>query len=212
MTPNNEMLVEAFSDDDFFHVLKNADFAIPDSTGLLLAARLTGQRLPERVTGVDTFTELCDRLDDLIPVFLLGGAPGVAASAAFALTKRNPALMIAGAYGGSPADDHADLIVDMINASGAKLLLVAYGSPAQDMWIDRHLKRMPGVRVAAGVGGTLDFVAGNVKRAPALLRSFHLEWLWRLMRQPSRFPRIVNATIVFPWLVLRYGKRRPVRG
>lgn len=208
-TPNSEMLVAASRNDAFRETLRAADLALPDSAGLLLAARLTGQLLPQRVTGVDTMQALCAGLKEDCPVFLLGAAEGVAARAGEALCRQNDRLMIAGTYSGSPRPEDAPEIVRRINAAGPRLLLVAFGAPAQDLWIGEHLQELFTVRVAMGVGGTFDFLAGVQKRAPSFFRRLHLEWLWRLAREPRRFLRIVNATVVFPLLVLRHGKGLP---
>lgn len=206
MTPNSEMLVAASKDPVFHALLNRASLNIADSAGMLWAARHTGQHLPERVTGVDTVQALCMELDARSPVFLLGAGEGVAAQAASILQQRNPQLTIAGAYAGSPRTEDALAIIKRINESGATLLLVAYGAPAQDMWIDEHLKELPGVRVAMGVGGTFDFITGKQQRAPLIVRNLHLEWLWRLVREPRRIGRIVNAVIIFPLLVWRNDK------
>jgi N-acetylglucosaminyldiphosphoundecaprenol N-acetyl-beta-D-mannosaminyltransferase len=211
-TPNNEMLVQASRMPAFAKVLRATALNLPDSTGLLLASRLNGTPLPQRVTGVDTVTELCGGFTVGMSVFLLGAGDKIAARAAIELTGRNPRLHIAGAYSGSPRDEDAAAIVGRINASGARLLLVAFGSPAQDLWIARHLSSMPNVRVAMGVGGTFDFLAGSVKRAPRMLRALGLEWAWRFALQPSRARRMFDALIVFPWLVLRnYPRSRAGR-
>lgn len=201
MTPNSEMLVEASKNPPFRELLNRTDLNIADSSGMLWAARRTGQKLPERVTGVDTVMELCRTLPAEYPVFLLGAWGDTAAKAADALKKDNPQLKIAGAFAGSPKDDDADGIVQRINESGARLLLVAYGAPKQDMWIDKHRDRLMHIRVAMGVGGTFDFIAGVHKRAPMLFQSLGIEWLWRVVREPKRFPRIWRAVVVFPWKV-----------
>ena len=209
MTPNSEMLVEAMRNVRFRRVLGAAAFSLPDSVGLLFAARWTHQRLPARIAGVDAVIALCNALTEQHSVFLLGSAPGVAARAAHVLQKLNPSLHIAGTYAGSPSEDDASGIIQRINASGARLLLVAYGAPMQDLWINTHLQEFSSVRLAMGVGGTFDFLAGDVRRAPIIFRAVGLEWLWRLFLQPWRIKRIWNAVIVFPLLVLCYGKRRP---
>jgi N-acetylglucosaminyldiphosphoundecaprenol N-acetyl-beta-D-mannosaminyltransferase len=206
MTPNNEMLVTAHSHAAFRAVLRSTALNLPDSTGLLLAARLTGQQLPERVTGADTVAALCARLPAQHSVFLLGAQPGVAEKAAAALQDHSPKLVIAGTYAGSPAPHEVEAIIQKINASDARLLLVAYGAPSQDLWIAQYMHRLPAVRVAIGVGGTFDFLAGTAKRAPRWMRKAGLEWCWRFVQQPSRWKRMWNAVIVFPLLVLRYGK------
>ncbi|TSC58176.1 MAG: N-acetylglucosaminyldiphosphoundecaprenol [Candidatus Peregrinibacteria bacterium Greene0416_19] len=202
MTPNSEMLVEAAGNASFRDVLLSSDFNLPDSVGLLKAARWTGQTLPERVAGVDLVTNLCRELSADHQVFLLGAAPGIAGRAAEKLLSKNPSLKIVGTHAGSPLTSDAAAIVRTINDVQPHVLLVAFGSPAQDLWIVAHLDAMPSVRVAMGVGGTLDFLAGDVKRAPHFFRSLGLEWVWRLMLQPWRFKRIWTAVIVFPWMVL----------
>ena len=208
-TPNNEMLVEAAKNPSFLQLLQKSDLNLPDSKGLLLMARWTGQKLLERVTGVDTVEALCALLDERHPVFLLGAAPGMAQRAASVLQSKNPRLKIVGYFSGSPhANDAADIIA-RINDSKPHLLLVAFGAPAQDLWIAEHLRQMPSVTVAMGVGGTFDFIAGSKMRAPKLLRNLGLEWLWRFVQEPSRWKRIWRAVIVFPILVFRYGKQPP---
>ncbi len=202
-TPNSEMLVEAARNPAFKSVLNRTSLNLPDSAGLLWAANRAKQRLPQRVTGVDTVIDLCKELNDATPVFLLGAAPGIAEQAAQRLQAMNPRLQIAGTFSGSPKAEDAEAIVQRINASHARLLLVAYGAPAQDLWIAHHLPRMPSVRVAMGIGGTFDFLAGTKKRAPQFLQTLSLEWLWRLLMEPSRLPRILRATVVFPWKVFR---------
>lgn len=206
MTPNNEMLVEAAQNPRFKHVLQHSALNLPDSTGLLLAARWAGQRIPWRVTGVDTVQALCVSLDERHPVFLLGAGEGVAEKAASVLQSRNPHLKVVGIFSGNPRSEYADQIINAINASQAHLLLVAFGAPRQDLWIAEHLPKMPSVRVAMGVGGTFDFIAGVQKRAPAFVRQIGLEWLWRFVREPSRWRRMWRAAAVFPWLILRYGR------
>ncbi len=207
MTPNNEMIVQAWNDPTFRSLLNRTALNLPDSTGLLWAAKWTGQSLPSRVTGVDTVRELCASLDENVGVFFLGAAPGVAERAAAALRAANPRLRVAGTYAGSPRPHDAKEIVDRVNASGASLLFVAYGSPAQDRWIDEHLKEMPAVKVAMGIGGTFDFLAGTKKRAPRWMRAAGLEWLYRFVQEPSRWRRMWNAVVVFPLLVI--ARRSP---
>ncbi|OGJ59908.1 hypothetical protein A2881_02120 [Candidatus Peribacteria bacterium RIFCSPHIGHO2_01_FULL_55_13] len=207
MTPNNEMLVEADRNAAFKSVLQRSDLNLPDSTGLLWAARRTGERIPERVSGVDFVERLCGALDQSIPVFFLGGRGGAAEKAAEKFGMRNSEFGIAGVFEGSPKDMDADQIIQAVNTSGAKLLLVAYGAPKQDLWIAKHLSKMPTVRVAIGVGGTFDFLSGTIKRAPRWLRSLGLEWLWRLILQPWRIKRIWTAVVIFPMLVLMSKKQ-----
>jgi len=208
-TPNSEMLVESARNIPFRDVLRRTVLNLPDSAGLLWMAKCTGQRLPERVTGVDTMARLCDALTESDPVYLLGAWPGTAEKTAAALKARNPRLRIVGTHAGSPHERDAGNILDRIKQAKPTVLFVAYGAPAQELWIDRYLSMLPSVRVAMGVGGTFDFLAGVQVRAPVVFQKLGLEWLWRLFREPRRAKRIWNAVIVFPSLVLRYGKNAP---
>lgn len=209
LTPNSEMLAASVRNAAFRGVLQRGSLNLPDSAGILLMARCTGQRLPARVTGVDTVRRLCAELPQEYPVFLLGAGPGIAERAAEALTRGNPAIRIAGTHAGTPAPEEEAEICARIAASGARVLFVAYGAPAQDLWIARNLHRLPGVRVAMGVGGTFDFLAGVRRRAPVFLQRAGLEWCWRLAQEPRRIGRILTATVRFPLLVARYGRREP---
>lgn len=209
ITPNNEMLLTAASNKKFHDLLQRSTLNLADSTGLVLASKYLGTPLPCRNTGVDTVSKFCGELDESSPVFLLGAAEGVAEKAATELRIKNSQLKISGCYAGDPSSASAPSIMKMINDSGAKILLVAYGAPKQDIWIDTYKDQLPHIRIAIGVGGTFDFLAGTIKRAPKLFRSLGLEWLWRLALQPSRAERIFKAVVVFPLLVLRYGKRSP---
>ncbi|MBI3336942.1 WecB/TagA/CpsF family glycosyltransferase [Candidatus Peregrinibacteria bacterium] len=209
VTPNSEMLVKSMRDPHFRHILHHTSLNLPDSMGLLWMARLTGQRFPERVAGVDIVEKLCLQLDERTPVFLLGGRNNAARRAAHVLRERNPRLNVVEVYEGSPDPQEGREIIQRINDAKPHLLLVAYGAPEQDLWIEKYLSEMPSVRVAMGVGGTFDFIAGIQKRAPVFLQRMGLEWLWRFIHEPKRFKRIWNAAVVFPLLVLRYGKHGP---
>lgn len=205
-TPNPEIIVAAQKNPEFLRVLRSSSLNIADGAGLLVAARMTGQRLPERVTGTDLLIALAD-VPEAVPMFLLGAGPGVAEKAAHALMKEHPSVSVAGTFGGSPRAEDEDDIVRRINDSGARILLVAYGAPAQELWISRVLPRLPNIGVAIGVGGAFDFLAGVRSRAPRWMRTVGIEWLWRLVQEPSRIGRICTAVIVFPFLVLT--KRNP---
>jgi N-acetylglucosaminyldiphosphoundecaprenol N-acetyl-beta-D-mannosaminyltransferase len=186
-------------------VLQQADLCLADGVGLLFAARWLGRALPERVPGA----ELVYRLAELAaaerqPLYLLGAGPGVADEAARRLRVLYPGLVIAGAYGGSPAAAENEAIVARINGSDARLLYVAFGAPAQDKWIARNRAALSDVRVAIGVGGALDFVTGRAIRAPRWLQRLGLEWLHRLYRQPWRWRRML-ALPRFAWRVFWAG-------
>jgi N-acetylglucosaminyldiphosphoundecaprenol N-acetyl-beta-D-mannosaminyltransferase len=196
-TTNPEFIMTARRDPNFYNILQRAHICIPDGVGLLWAARRAGTPLPQRVTGSDGVPIIAERAAQSgWTLFLLGAAPGVADRAAAVLTERYPGLQIVGTYGGSPSPEEEDAIVDRVNASGADIVFVAYGAPNQDKWIARNLPRLD-VAVAMGVGGTFDFIAGVIPRAPLWMQQAGIEWLYRLYLQPwrirrmSRLPRFV---------------------
>jgi N-acetylglucosaminyldiphosphoundecaprenol N-acetyl-beta-D-mannosaminyltransferase len=191
-TVNPEFVMAAQEDASFRQALHAADLCLPDGVGLLYAARRYRARLPERVPG----SELVYHLAALAAaegwsLFLLGAAAGVAPAAAAILKARYPGLTIAGTYAGSPDLAENEEIVGRINDSGARLLYVAYGAPRQDLWIARNRETLPGVRVAMGVGGALDFITGRAQRAPRWVQHLGLEWLHRLVREPWRWRRML---------------------
>ncbi len=209
-TVNPEFVMAAQTDDEFRRVLEAADLCLPDGVGLLYAARRYGRRLPERVPGSELVYRLAERAAERgWPLFLLGAAPGVAEAAAAILTARYPGLRVAGCYAGTPAVAENEALVARINASGAALLYVAYGAPQQDKWIARNRDALTTVRVAIGVGGSLDFVTGRAVRAPRWMQRVGLEWLHRLYKEPWRWRRML-ALPRFAWRVLwARGSRRP---
>ena len=206
MTPNPEMIVEAQKNPDFMALLQTTSLNLPDGAGLLLVARFLGKRIPQMVTGTDIVETLCEQRD-IGPIFFLGSAPGIAEKASMTLKAKNPSLSVAGCFSGSPAESDAKDIVNRIHRSGARILFVAFGAPIQDLWIARHLPKMPNITLAMGIGGAFDFIAGERLRAPRWMQSIGLEWLWRLIQEPHRIIRILRAVIVFPLLVLRQRNR-----
>jgi len=201
-TVNPEFVMAAQDDAEFRRVLTGADLCLPDGVGLLYAARRAGRRLPERVPGSELVYRLAERAAARgWPLFLLGAAPGVAEAAAAILCDRYPGLRVAGTYAGSPDPAEDDALVARVNASGAALLYVAYGAPRQDKWIARNRDALASVRVAIGVGGSLDFVTGRAVRAPQWAQRLGLEWLHRLVKEPWRWRRML-ALPRFGWRVM----------
>ncbi|WP_119072831.1 WecB/TagA/CpsF family glycosyltransferase [Aggregatilinea lenta] len=204
-TVSPEFVMIAQDDPAFMQVLREADLCVADGIGLLFAARYLGKPLPQRVTGSDGVPLIAERAArEGWSLYLLGAAPGVAERAAQILTERYPGLRIAGTYAGSPAPDEEADIVARVNASSADILLVAYGAPRQDVWIAHNRAHLE-THVALGVGGTFDFIAGTVPRAPRWMQRLALEWLFRLIIQPWRWRRMLRLPR-FVWGVLRHGE------
>ncbi|MEN9937954.1 MAG: hypothetical protein RLZZ387_4533 [Chloroflexota bacterium] len=210
VTVNPEFVMEARRNSAFRRVLASADMATPDGFGLLLVARLRGTPLRGRVTGVALTERIAaEAAARGWSLFLLGAAPGVAELAADRLRYNHSSLRVAGCYAGSPRAEEEPGIRARVAEARPDVLLVAYGHPAQDLWIARN-QPLLGVPVAIGVGGTFDYLAGTVPRAPAWVRRIGMEWLYRLARQPRRWRRILTAVPLFLWAALR--EPRPPSG
>jgi N-acetylglucosaminyldiphosphoundecaprenol N-acetyl-beta-D-mannosaminyltransferase len=205
-TANPEFVMAAQADGEFRQTLLNANLCVADGVGLLWAARRLGTQLPERVTGSD-LTPLVAQVAAQRGwrLYLLGAAPGVAEQTARKLEQENPGLRIAGIYGGSPVESEAPAIVQRVAAAAPDVLFVAYGAPAQDLWIARHGHELA-VPVMMGVGGAFDHIVGVQKRAPLWVQRIHLEWLFRLVTQPWRWRRQL-ALPRFVWAVWRQRRR-----
>ena len=203
-TANPEFVMTARRDPTFWQVLQQADLVAPDGVGLLWAARRQGALIPERVTGSDGIYFIARAAAQQgWRLFLLGAQPGVAAAAATRLQALYPGLQGVGTYAGSPRPADFPAIARLIHETQPDILLVAYGAPAQDIWIAQH-KETLAVPVSMGVGGAFDHVVGVRRRAPRWLIRLNLEWLWRLITQPWRWRRQL-ALPRFVWAVLREG-------
>jgi N-acetylglucosaminyldiphosphoundecaprenol N-acetyl-beta-D-mannosaminyltransferase len=201
VTLGTEMVVYAQDDDEFRAIVNASALSLCDTVGLLAVARRRGAALRERVTGVELIDVLCAAAArDGMPIYLLGGAEGVAADAGAILEARFPGLIVAGERNGYFSRDDEAGIVAHIRESGARLLFVGLGSPRQERWIAQHL-RDTGAGAAIGVGGSFDVISGRLQRAPLLWRNLGLEWLYRLMREPRRWRRQL-ALPRFVWLVM----------
>jgi N-acetylglucosaminyldiphosphoundecaprenol N-acetyl-beta-D-mannosaminyltransferase len=189
VTLNPEMLVTAHDDPAFRRILGQSDLNVADGVGLMLAARILGRPLRQRVTGSDGIYSLARHSAQRgYRVYFLGAGPGVAETTAQRLAVTYPGLIVAGTYAGSPGDGESAATVDRVRAARPDLLLVAYGVPAEEKWVARNRHDL-GVPVMMGVGGSFDFVAGVTHRAPPWMRRLGLEWLHRLLREPWRWRR-----------------------
>jgi N-acetylglucosaminyldiphosphoundecaprenol N-acetyl-beta-D-mannosaminyltransferase len=193
-TVNPEFVMRARSDQDFARVLESADLCLADGSGVVWAARRQGCAMREPVTGVDLIpplAALCARRG--FRIFLLGAAPGVANDLATRLRVEHPGLEVE-AHAGTPDPSADAATLALIRAHKPQVLLVAYGHPKQELWIDRMHESL-GVAVAMGVGGSFDYLTGRIPRAPTWMRRAGLEWLFRLVRQPWRVRRMAVLPI-----------------
>ena len=190
-TANAEMVMMAHQDKELADVLKNADLVVPDGAGVVWAARYCGLDMPQRVAGYDLvqkFLAISAKKD--YRIFLFGGAPGVAEKAKIEAEYKYPGVKIVGTRHGYFTNDNEQEILDVINASGANVLLAALGVPKQEKWLYRNRNNL-NPSLSIGVGGTFDVMAGTVKRAPLWMQNANLEWLFRLLSQPQRALRMI---------------------
>lgn len=195
VTLNPEIVMRARRDPGFAAIIEASGLVVPDGIGVVLALRRRGHRDAVRVAGADLLESYAERAAALgHRLALVGGAPGIAAAAAAELERRHPGLRVVAADAGDPGEATAE----RLRAAAPDALFVAYGAGRQESFLARHLAAI-GAGVGMGVGGSLDFLAGRVRRAPAPLRRAGLEWAWRLALEPWRLRR--QAVLpVFWWL------------
>lgn len=176
-----------------------------DGIGIDIASRLLfGRRFPANLNGTDFVPRYLRNTRHRYRLFLLGGRPGVATSAAFRLLQEAPQHEIAGCHHGYLDADETPRLIDRIRRSNADVLLVAMGDPKQELWLMENLAKT-GCRLGLGVGGLFDFMAGNVPRAPQWIRKVHMEWLYRMLQEPRRMWR--RYLIGMPIFLLRVGRQ-----
>jgi N-acetylglucosaminyldiphosphoundecaprenol N-acetyl-beta-D-mannosaminyltransferase len=191
--------------DELRAILNGADLVLPDGSGVVLGAKILGTPLKQKVAGVDFADELLDVLAETgHSLYLLGSKPGIAEQAAEKMVEKHPGLRIAGLHDGYFQDEGP--IIEAVNASGAAVLFVCLGAPKQEQFMVRHLQDLH-VHFMIGLGGSLDSFAGTVKRAPKWMIRLNLEWLYRLIKEPWRFKRMLRLP-KFVWAVVL----RRVRG
>lgn len=191
-TPNTEIVMMAQGDAELKEVLEDADLVIPDGIGLVYASKIHQLGLTERVTGIDTMDRILKYANNTKKsIFLFGGKPGIAEKAEEAIREAYPNIQFKGCQDGYFKKEEEDKIIDHINEVKPDLLFVALGAPKQEKWIYANRKTL-NVKVAMGIGGALDVWAGTAKRAPKLFIKCHVEWLYRLLKEPTRIGRMLS--------------------
>ena len=200
VTVNPEFIVGAQKNKKFLNVINESSLATIDGSGIIKALQIMGHKvsLDDRMTGVSLSKILIK----------------------FSIANNHKMLFLLNEHGLTDPDNffigikekYPELDFQVATESTAKqkceifkpdILLVGFGAPYQDMWIYENINKFPSVKIAVGVGGTFDFLSGTIKRAPKIMRSSGLEWLWRLLRQPKRIARIYKAVVIFPLLILK---------
>ena len=199
VTPNAEIAYEALHDGQLREMLNGADLMLPDGAGVVLASKLLSKPVKQKVAGVDFAAGLLGILErNGQSLYLLGGKPGIGELAAQKMLEAHPQLRIAGIADGYFQDEAP--VIAKINASGADALFVCLGAPKQERFMVQHQQELH-VHLMAGLGGSLDAFAGTVQRAPAWMIRLNLEWLYRLIREPKRFRRMLRLP-KYLWAVM----------
>lgn len=199
VTLNPEIVVQSRSDARLAAALRHADLSVADGVGVAWAARLSGHELPGRVAGVDLVQALLASGGADLPVFLLGARPGVAEAAAANISQRYGTRVV-GVHHGYFPPEQSEEVCSLVRGSGAVLLLAGLGE-GQERFLHEH-RKLFGTRAMIGVGGTIDVLAGEVKRMPRWTSRFGVEWLFRVLLDPRRWRRLPRLWR-FAWLVLR---------
>ena len=202
VTANPEIVLRCREDAAYAAAVNGAELVLADGVGDLCAARILGTPLPGRVAGADLVPRLLARLAERGgSVFLYGARPGVAERAGESLQSACPGLRIAGTENGYLSDETA--LLEALEREKPDLLLLGLGAPRQELWMAKNRQRTPAVMI--GVGGLLDVFAGDIPRAPEAWQRLGLEWLYRLLREPRRFKRVIRLPKIL-FLALRERK------
>ena len=190
VTPNPEIVMLCRDDPAAMQAVQGADLVLPDGIGVIYGAKILGTPLRAKLPGIDFASALMAQMgQEGKSVFLLGAKPGVADAAAEKMRERFPGLVIAGTNDGYFQDD--DPVVEKINAAQPDLLLVCLGAPKQELFMAKY-GEATGCHLLMGLGGSMDIFAGVAQRAPEFYCKHNLEWFYRLIKNPSRFGRMMK--------------------
>lgn len=211
VTPNIDHLMGLQKDQNFYDVYQKADYVICDSKLVQIASKFLGTPIIEKISGSDFFPAFCHyhRRNDDIRIFLLGSArQDIVEKAQEKINQEcGRKIVVQGlspSFGFESNEQECLEIIQQINASGATVLAVGVGAPKQEKWIMRHKDQIPNIKIFMAIGATIDFEAGNVKRAPKWMSDYGLEWLYRLLSEPKRlWKRYLIDDIPFFWLILK---------
>ncbi len=205
-TPNPEIVEICRTDMEARDAVNGADLVIPDGVGVIYGARLLGTPLKERLPGIEFAQRLMGQMaENGKSLYLLGAKPGVAEEAGRRLAGRYPGLRIAGTHDGYFQEDGP--VAEAIRQSGADVVFVCLGAPKQEKWMARN-GRAAGAKLLIGLGGCLDIFSGQVRRAPEIYQKLGLEWLHRLIKNPSRAGRMLKLPLFLVHVLEEKRKRR----
>ena len=205
-TPNPEIVEVCRADEDARAAVNGADLVLADGIGVIYGAKILGTPLKGRVTGIGFAQGPMARMaENGKSLFLLGAKPGVAEKAAGRLQEQYPGLRIAGTHDGYFQEDGP--VIEAIRKSGADVVFVCLGAPKQEKWMRKN-GAATGAHLLVGLGGCLDVFSGEVKRAPAVFQKLGLEWLHRLVKNPSRIGRMMKLPLFLVHVAGEKGKKK----
>lgn len=203
-TPNAEIIMQANRNPELLNILNSAELVIPDGAGVILASRILKCRLKEKVSGIDLVKEILKNTKKKpVSFFILGGKPGIAEKASINILSDYPKAKIMGFRNGYFEESEIPEIIKQINDSKAEILLVGLGAPKQEKWIHKYAGQLNS-KVIMGIGGAIDVFAGNAALAPEFMRKAGLEWLFRLIKEPGRYKRMLDLP---RFMILTFKKR-----
>jgi N-acetylglucosaminyldiphosphoundecaprenol N-acetyl-beta-D-mannosaminyltransferase len=210
VTPNVDHLMKLQGDREFFKAYQLSTYTLCDSKILFYVSRLLGTPIKEKISGSDLFPAFYEyhKNNEDIKIFLLGAREGVALEAQRKINSKVGRQIVVGAhspsFGFEKNEEECSKIIDIINQSGATVLAVGVGAPKQELFICKYKDKLPNIKIFLAIGATIDFEAGNIKRAPKWLSELGLEWLYRLLAEPRRlWKRYLVHGPGFFWLVLK---------
>ncbi|MDR1391867.1 MAG: WecB/TagA/CpsF family glycosyltransferase [Clostridiales bacterium] len=202
-TINPEIIMSAYKETSFKDILNSSTLCVADGIGILYASKILNTPLPERISGIDLICSLFDKIKtNNTKTFLLGSKPGIAEKAKYNIENTYKGIDICGVSDGYffGNKNKEDEIIEKINNSEAKLLIVCMGSPLQEKWINKNRNKLK-VNLCIGAGGTLDVFSGIKKRAPIVMQNLNLEWFYRIFNEPKRIKRFMSVP-KFAYLVI----------
>ena len=195
ITPNVDHLVKLQKDREFYEVYQNAGWIVCDSKIVALGLKFLGTPVKEVIPGSSFFTEyyLFHKNNENVKIFLLGAAGGVAGKAMQNINGKSGRKIVVGAhspsFGFEKNEAECEDIIKKINQTGANVLLVGAGAPKQEKWIAKYKSQLANIKLFMALGATIDFEAGNVKRAPKVFQKLALEWFYRMCADPKRLAK-----------------------
>lgn len=210
-TPNSEIVQSCIDSPELFDVINSAELTIPDGIGVIKAAKILKTPLKERIPGIELGMEVLRLASEKgYSVGFLGGKPGIAEEAASKISEKYPDISFSYLHDGyfNKTGDENEKIISEINESETSILFVCLGAPAQEKWICKNRTSLKTVNLFLGLGGSLDVYSGNVKRSPDFFCKHGLEWLYRLITQPSRIIRMMKLPKFYFGTVLYKIKNR----